>query len=270
MNLPELVLTNWRDTRDALHAYARVLGHLRRELTPPQKQWWHITLHVASRGLTTTPIPFGHGTFELLLNPLKHRVEISVSDGGEGCVPITGQSQSDLYDGVTSALNELGVSIDKTLDSTDTRYAYDGNAATNFWQALSGIDSIFKEFKGTLREESGPVQVFSHHFDVSLNWFSGRLIPGQDATDAEHADEQMNFGFATGDGSIPEAYFYATAYPTPEGLTAAALPRGARWETEGFTGAILPYEQVASAPDSRESLLEFLQAALEAGARLMR
>lgn len=30
------------------------------------------------------------------------------------------------------------------------------------------------------------------------NWFSGRLVPGQDPANAEFADEQMNFGFSTG------------------------------------------------------------------------
>jgi len=33
--------------------------------------------------------------------------------------------------------------------------------------------------------------------DVSMNWFSGRLVPDIDPADEESADEQLNFGFVT-------------------------------------------------------------------------
>ena len=255
--------------RDALQAYARVIGNIRRELTPPQKHWWHITLLVSARGLTTTPISSGEKTFELTLNPTRDRVESSVSDGGEETVSLAGQSQRALHNDVLATLADLGAPCSVSFKSSDTHYGYAGDAARRYWQALSQIDAIYKEFKGSLREETGPVQIFPHHFDVSLNWFSGRLIPGADPADAEHADEQMNLGFVTGDGSVPEAYFYATAYPTPDGLTDAALPTDAHWHTEGFAGAVL-YEQLANAADPRGRLLEFQGAVHEAGSSLMR
>ena len=132
------------------------------------------------------------------------------------------------------------------------------------------MDAVFKRFKGTLREETGPVQLFPHHFDLSMNWFSGRLVPGVDPADEESADEQMNFGFVTGDEGIPDSYFYATAYPQPEGLTDQPLPDGAVWQTEGFNGAVMMYETVVAASDPEGLLLQFLQAAQRAGSALMR
>jgi hypothetical protein len=44
-------------TRDALHAYSRVLGGLRRQLTPAHPRWWHASLRVGRGELTTGPIP---------------------------------------------------------------------------------------------------------------------------------------------------------------------------------------------------------------------
>lgn len=270
MKFPPLVLEDWRETRDALHAYARVIGSIRRGMTPFAKHWWHITLSVSARGLTTTPIPANGATFELVLNPMQGQLELSTSEGREARIPFHGQSQRALYGAIVASLGELGVRCSVQLEPADTSYEYLPDAAAQFWCALTQIDTIYKEFKGGLREETGPVHIFPHHFDISLNWFSGRLVQGADPSDAEAADEQMNFGFVTGDESIAEAYFYATAYPKPATLTDAPLPDGAYWHTEGFTGAILMYDQLVGANDPRSMLLGFLQKVQQAGSRLMR
>ena len=95
-------------------------------------------------------------------------------------------------------------------------------------------------------------------------------MPDVDPADAENADEQMNFGFVTGDGSVAEAYFYATAYPSPDDLTQGELPEDAYWHTEGFTGAVMPYAAIAETTDGRARLLDFLSVAQQAGAERMR
>lgn len=271
LNFPVLRIVDGRATRDALHDYARVLGHFRRELTPPQKHWWHITLSVSTRGLTTTPMPGGSGAVELTLSPIDRCVDITSSGGATVTIPLAGQSAHDLGAEIAGVLDRLGVAAPAPTPAFNTvPYDYDPAAAASFWAAFASVDLVFKEFKGRLREESGPVQIFPHHFDVSLNWFSGRRVPGVDPADAENADEQMNFGFVAGDANMPEAYFYATAYPTPDGLTKAELPDGAYWQTEGFTGAVMPYATIAEASDGRARLLDFLETAQQAGADLMR
>jgi hypothetical protein len=206
----------------------------------------------------------------MVLSPVGNQVEIQTGFGGTAAVPLSGQSQRALYDEIASALEDLGVrvpAVDAPWSETECRY--DPDAAQQYWLALSSIDQVFKEFKGRLREETGPVHVFPHHFDLSLNWFSGRRVPGADPVDEETADEQMNFGFVTGDESIKEAYFYATAYPRPPALLRAELPDGSYWHTEGFTGAVLMYENLLGECDPRERLLDFFGSAQHAGARLM-
>jgi len=140
----------------------------------------------------------------------------------------------------------------------------------DYWQTLSQIDLLLKQFRGELREECSPVQIWPHHFDLSLVWFSGRLVPDVDPADAENADEQMAFGFSTGDEGIPEAYFYITAYPWPQGLTDVKLPDGASWQTEGWKGAVLTYEQLLEKEAPKDALLHFWRTVQAAGAALMR
>jgi len=241
-------------------------------MTPKQKHWWHISLRVISVGISTTPIPAGNKTVQLILDFTIHRLFILTSHGERHEIPLQGQSASAFCTEVLDALAELNIkpAIDRTLFADDTARVYDETAVSTFWQALSQIDIAFQTFKHSFREESSPVQLWPHHFDLAVVWFSGRLIPGQDPADEENADEQMNFGFSTGDSSIAEPYFYATAYPTPDAFTQQPLPADAHWHTEGFTAAILPYQSLVSATDPHAKLLNFLHTARKAGSQFMK
>ncbi|MGK0297403.1 MAG: hypothetical protein ACI9XC_001006 [Gammaproteobacteria bacterium] len=272
MNLPELRLEDWISTRDTLHGYAKVVGKIRSHFMPKQKHWWHITLHASATGLTTTPMPIKSGTIELHLDFLDHDIQISTNRNERIRIPLDGQSPTSLMDDLTTLLTDLGIdiTIDGTglLDIPNTDYDY--NAVTNYWIALSQIDSVFKCFKGTLREETGPVHVFPHHFDLSMNWFSGNLIPEVDPNDEENADEQMNFGFVSGDEGIKDAYFYITAYPNPDGWGDFQLPDYASWQRQGWVGAILLYKDLREQKDTSLALHDFLAITHASGKNLMK
>ena len=271
-SFPSLSTVDWQPTRDTIQIYAQLMGKIRRALTPRQKHWWHISLHVAVTGLTTTQIPAGSMTFEMLLDFTSHQLIITTSRGEQWRKPLRGQSAAAFCDEALAALVTMDIrpDIDRSLFSDTTPRTYEAGAVERFWQALSQIDAIFKQFKGELRQETGPVQLWPHHIDLAMLWFSGRLVPGADPADEENADEQMNFGFSPGDAGIPDPYFYITAYPLPDGLTDTPLPEGAKWQTSGFSGAVLMYESLVEAGDPAEKLLNFLRTVQQAGASLMK
>ena len=64
-----------------LHLWTQIVGKIRMTMSPPLNHWWHATLYVNSRGLDTSPIPYGDGAFEIQFDFLKHRLEISTSGG---------------------------------------------------------------------------------------------------------------------------------------------------------------------------------------------
>ena len=270
IQFPAIPLTDWRDTRDTLAQYARLLGKIRRAVTPPQKHWWHVSLHVTAVGLTTTPLWSGGRMWEIVLNLAAHETQITTSDGQQQTVPFTGQSAA-VYDAqIKSTLQTLGLPTDFAQELySDAAGLYDPTAVSRFWQALTQITAVFTTFKHSFRRESSPVQLWPHHFDLALLWLSGRMVPDQDPSDLEYADEQMNFGFVTGDDTLPEPYFYATAYPTPAEFTTQPLPNPAYWHTAGWTGAILPYAALTTAEKPQQLLLNFLQTAHHAGASIM-
>lgn len=255
----------------SLKIYAQVLGKIRRALTPRQKHWWHVSLRTAATGLTTTPIPAGSTTFELLLDLTIHQLVITTNRGERLHKLLHGQSAAAFCADTLGALSYLGIQpqIDRSLFESDDPVKYEPSAISRYWQALAQIDSLLKQFRGELHEETGPVQLWPHNMDLALLWFSGRHVPDTGPDDEEKADEQMNFGFEPGDSLIPRPYFYITAYPTPNGLVGTPLPGDAYWHTEGFTGAVLLYDSLLAADNAAEKLLDFLRTVHRNGVDLM-
>jgi hypothetical protein len=268
---PALVLSDWLSTRDTIHAYAKVIGDVRRVYSIRQKHWGNQSLRVTATGITTRPLNSGALVFELLLDLTVHQLVLTTHRGELWRQPLHGQSGLALCEQMLAALGLIGLhpELDRSLFSTATG-AYDVTAIARFWQALTRLDTIFKRFKAELREETSPVELWPEHFDLAMLWFSGRRIPGQDPANAEWSDEQMNFGFVTGDATIPEPYFYATAYPLPPDLPNTQWPSGAYWHDQGWRGAVLKYAALVAAPDPDEKLLTFLRATHQSGSSRMR
>jgi hypothetical protein len=152
------------------------------------------------------------------------------------------------------------------------------NFSTTHWRRSGSIDRLcqtpdtvvaiaaaLEDFRAGIGEETSPIQVWPHHFDLSMIWLLGQKLPDQDPLDEESSDKQMNFGFAFGDDSIEKPYFYVTAYPLPDALRTIALPAGATWQTGGFSGALLLYEDLIAASDPTGYLLELWSLLLAAG-----
>ena len=268
---PPLPLSAWQPTRDTLQTYAKVLGNIRGALSPPRKHWWHISLCINARGITTSPVPADDITFEAGLDFARHTVWIDSSRGERWSAPLTGQSASQFSTDLLAILAEMDIypDVNRSLFENGTPLDYDHNAVSEYWCALAQIDTIFRRFQAGLREETSSVQLWPHHFDLAMMLLTGRLVPDQDPEDPEYSDEQMSFGFVTGDESMSEPYFYATAWPPPDGLLDTPLPGAAYWHTAGFTGAVLQYNALVDDDDAGTTLFDFLRTIHQAGAQCM-
>lgn len=266
MSFPRLP-ADWSETRRLLQAYARILGQVRRQLAPAHPHWWHISLRPTAIGLSTGPLIVGDNAFELVQDFTLHQILITNSRGESLREPMLGQSPRAFGRDLLARLKVLGLEVEldcEALDEADGRYRLSDAAA--WWGVALVTTGVFERFRAEQREQTSPVQLWPHHFDLAFTWFSGRQVPDVDPSDAEQADEQMGFGFAPGDEVMAEPYFYAGAYPAPDDLESCVLPEGAHWQREGFTGAALPYARVAGRDDGEVLLLAFMRAA-QAGVR---
>lgn len=274
-NFPPLTLADWKETRDTLHKYCRIAGSIRENLSAPHPHWWHISLRVTDKGLSTTPIPKDKNTpgqnFELIFDFQNHHIIIESNFREMKRIKLTGQSLSALCEETCSLMKEIGVhtSIDKEEFNDGKSGKYDQDAVSRYWVALKEVNSILNTFRSELPGMKSPVQLWSHHFDLAMSWFSGRLIPGKDPDDPESSEEQMMFGFSTGDDLINDAYFYITAYPLPPSFPNFDMPENAKWITDGFIGSIMMYDDLIKSDDPGEKLLNYFGKFQTEGAKLM-
>ena len=287
--LPPLPIESWEETKDTLHLWSQIVGKIRMVSSPPRNHWWHATLYLDVRGLTTRRMHSPRGiTFEIDFDFVDHRLLVKTREGAV--------EQFDLHDGLSVAefdeqlhatLRRLkidvdiretpfGVPITTPFPRDSAHAAYDSDAVERFWRVLDWTDSVFEEFAGWYCGKTSPVQLFWHSLDLAVTRFSGARAPVQPDVDAvtreAYSHEVVSFGFWAGDHDMRVPSYYSYTAPEPPDLRSQPLhPKQARWAEVG-SGllALLQYEDVRSAPDPRATLLAFLESAYRAGAHLAR
>jgi hypothetical protein len=263
--------------------WTQVVGKIRLALAAPVNHWWHVTLLVTSRGLTTTPMPYGGLTLEMAFDFIDHRLVIETSDGRSRTIGLEPRAVADFYGDVMMALADLQMPVriwpmpcevpaPIRLDQDRVHHSYDGSAVRRWWEALTQIDTVLKEFRGSFVGKSSPVHFFWGSFDMAVTRFSGRRAPERPGADAitreAYSHEVISAGFWPGSGAIAEPAFYAYAAPEPTGFKTARVKPAAAFYSPDFNDFILKYEDVCAAASPRDMLMEFLQSTYDAGATL--
>ena len=281
--LPELQLKDWQATYDTLHMWTQIVGKVRKTLGPAINHWWGVTLYVTSRGLTTSPIPHGFGTFEIRFDFIDHELVIETSRGSVRELRLEPQSVAEFYKKFIKALRELGIDVHVhpvpdefpnpiPFDKDDVHASYDADSVNRFWRIMVWSDAVFKEFRAHFTGKASPVQFFWGSFDLAATRFSGRIAPprpGADPITAEaYSHEVSSAGFWPGGGGVDGAAFYAYAAPEPPGFAEYIVrPEPAFYHPE-LHEFLLMYDDVRRAQLPKDSLLQFLQSTYEAAAIL--
>jgi len=280
---PELPIAAWRDTYATLLLYSQIVGKIRLVLTPKQNQWWNVPFYVTTRGLTTSPMPFGDRTLSIDFDFVDHQLRIDDSDGNRRTLPLVSRSVRDFQTALFAELAALGVELRiyqapqecpvTTPLNQDTEHAtYDPARAGDFWQALRRVDTVFKTFRTRFRGKSSPVHFFWGAFDLAVSRFNGRRAPRREGViDRDAYDEEViSLGFWPGDpwtGAI-DAMFYSYTVPEPPGLSSQRVEPAAASFNDTLKEFVLPYEAVRRASDPARMLLEFGQSTYDTGAKL--
>src|SRR3954447_24043471 len=284
---PELDYASWRDTKETVHRFAQIVGKLRMSLVPFRNHWWHVTLYVSARGLTTGPMPHGEGAAraEVEFDFLEHRLHVRTSEGRDVSFPLRDRlACADFYADLASALREAGVQAElnpRPFDLGDspafpddrTHDRYDADAVERLWLILRHTDAVLARFASGFVAEASAGHLFWHSFDYAHARYSGRRAPvpgGADRVTAEaYSHEVIAAGWWPGDERTTQfpAYYSYTA-PEPDGLRQQPLePAAASWQDTGNGSlALLPYDDVRTAADPEATLLAFFESAYRAGA----
>jgi hypothetical protein len=279
---PALPLSAWSDTCATLHMWTQIAGKIRLRLVPPVNHWWHVTLAMTARGLTTRPMPYAGGWFEISFDFLDHRLLIVTSEGPARSLALEPMSVKEFYARVGALLAELGLTVKiwpmpvevpspVRFDQDVQHASYDAEWVTRWWRALAAADTVLNEFRGEFVGKCSPVHFFWGSFDLAVTRFSGRRAPeraGADAVTREaYSHEVSSIGFWPGGPGAPDASFYAYAAPEPPGFKEAAAGPAAFYSGE-LSIFILPYEDVRTAASPRDTLLDFAHRTYDAAATL--
>ena len=280
---PELPLDAWQDTYGTLHMWTQIVGKVRLALSPLVNHWWEVALYVNARGLTTSPIPYGDGIFEVQFDFIDHKLIIQTSRGSTKSIPLKAQTVADFYSDFMSALRSLGIEVkiwtmpvevpNPIRFETDSQHAsYDLEYAHRFWRILTLCDTVFKEFRSRFIGKDSPAHFFWGSFDLCVTRFSGRRAPervGADPITREaYSHEVMSAGFWPGGGDVKGAAFYVYAAPEPPGFSERKVKPAAAFYHPQMKEFLLMYDDVRQADSPRKALLDFLQSTYEAGANL--
>jgi hypothetical protein len=283
---PALPYQEWEPTKQTLHRYAQIVGKIRMALAPFRTHWWHVTLRLATRGLTTGPMPAGEREVEIVFDLVDHRLSVVTSDGQARTIELGRRPAcADFYEDLFSALRELGVEVEIVAEPYDlagsprfpddrVHDSYDPDAVTRFWRVLAATEHVLSRFAAGFNGKASPIQLFWHSFDLAYGRYSGRPAPVAEGTDPVTAEayshEVIAFGFWPGDERrTPYPAFYSYTAPEPDGLRDEPLaPAEAEWQDTGSGSlAVLAYDAIRASADPGQTLLDFYESAYRAGAR---
>jgi hypothetical protein len=285
---PSLPLEAWSDTCATLHMWTQIVGKIRLAQSPWINHSWHVTLYVTTRGLTTSPIPYGNRTFQIDFDFINHQITIQSSDGGMAGFSLQPQSVAAFYGRLKDEMAKLDLHVNINqkpneipdpipFDQDETHKAYDQVYANRFWRVLVQADRVFKEFRARFVGKCSPVHYFWGAPDLAVTRFSGRPapehpggvphLPDRVAREA-YSHEVSSCGFWPGGGPIAYPVFYSYAYPEPSGFTSAPVKPNTAFYSKDLREFILPYDVVHAAESPDETLLDFLQTTYEAAANL--
>jgi hypothetical protein len=279
---PELHLDAWKPTCQTLHLWTQIVGKVRLALSPRLNHWWEVPLYVNSRGLTTSPIPYDGGIFEVQFDFIQHKLFIETSRNSERVIGLAPKTVAAFYREFMDSLRSLGIDVKIwrmpveipnpiPFDEDTQHAAYDPDSVHRFWRILLACDSIFKEFRARFIGKSSPVHFFWGSFDLAVTRFSGRRAPERPGADPitreAYSHEVISAGFWPGSGDIKDAAFYVYAAPEPAGFAQAPVPRPAFYHPD-LHEFLLMYDDVRASPSPKAMLLDFMQSTYESGANL--
>jgi hypothetical protein len=288
--MPPLALDEWLPTYATLHRWTQIVGKTRLWLAPFENHWWHCTLYVTARGLTTSPMPYRGGVVEIEFDFLNDLLLAETSGGESRRMALETRSVADFFQEYRSMLTGLGVDVrmvptpneipDATAFDGDHAHAtYDGDAARRCWHALTQADRLLKRFRGGFAGKCSPSHFWWGAFDIACTRFSGRPAPAYQGKVPNCPDfvmreayshECISAGWWPGSVGSPvtEAAFYAYAYPEPPGCNVAPIGPSAAYYHQEMREWILPYDAVRAASDPDAMVMEVLESTYATAATL--
>lgn len=277
---PALSSPAFAPTQRLLHMMLQAVGKLKLS-EPFEAQWAQVPLQLYARGLTTGPIPYSGGVYEVRTDFMSHEVQWHTSSGASGQIPLGPTSVAKFVETFLDQLRNAGVETSITLmpqevsdpipfdEDTEAR-PYDRALVNAWWRILLRTQRVMRIFQGRFTGKTQPIGMMWGTLDIRAVLYSGKPASPGTNTDFIRRNamnaELIEMGWWSGDAAYAKPAFYAFTYPQPQGIERAkVLPAAARWET-GMGEFLLDYDDLRRSGNPDRDLLAFLESTYEAGA----
>lgn len=283
---PSLAFAQLEDTVATVQLWTQIVGKIRLRQMPWINHSWHVTLYITPRGITTGSIPYSLGIFEIEFDFIVHELRISTSTGAQQKMALYSRTVASFYKELMQHLQDLDIQIlihgapnelpeAIPFEQDEIHKTYEADQMHALWRAWVNIHNVFTLFRSYFSGKCSPVHLFWGAFDLAVTRFSGRrapLHPGGaphmplEVMQEAYSHEVSSCGFWPGSQAFPFPAFYAYCYPTPPDFGQQAVQPAAAFWSEEMGEFFLKYEDVATAANPENILLQFLHSTYNAAA----
>jgi hypothetical protein len=279
---PPLSYPDFAGTQYFLHMGLQAIGKLKLK-EPFQPQWSAVVLWVNARGLTTGPLHYAGGAYEVSVDLISHETVCVTSWGRSERFALASMSVAAFVGRLFDLLHKVGVDVSINLmpqelanpipfDQDKAPRPYERVMANHWWRILLSTQRVMQVFKGGFQGKTQPIGLMWGTLDIRDTLYNGKpASPGVKADyirrNAMNA-ELIEMGWWSGNAGYPKPAFYSFTHPQPAGIEGSKIrPPGARWDVA--QGEFLfDYDELRKSKDADGDLLAFYRSAFEAGAAL--
>ena len=221
-----------------LHQVCMTIGEIKQQLVEELPHFGHHGLFLQNDEITTGLL---NNKTEIKINLLTEQLLYFDNEKGS-LIDLKNDNILEKLKIITSNQN-LKISAKYLNNTTDQELA-------KYHDFAKKASQILELLRMNLRNNFTLIHLWPHHFDFSLEWFTG------------NKDEQIRTGISPGDEQNSHPYLYMNPWPFEEKITKESLPIGI-WNTDGWNGIKVEWsELVQFAPkDVAEKITELFSIA---------
>lgn len=278
---PELSYPDFAGTQYLLHMGLQAVGKLKLK-APFQPQWSAIAMALSARGLTTGPIDYAGGVYEVNVDLMAHELICVTSWGSSGSFKLAPMSVTEFVERLFDLLRKLGVDVSINLmpqevanpipfDQDKEPRPYEPTLAHHWWRIMLSTQRVMQVFRGAFEGKTQPIGLMWGTLDIRDVLYNGKAVAPPPKSDYIRRNamnaELIEMGWWAGSAAYPKPAFYSFAYPQPAGIEGAPIsPASARWDS-AMGEFILDYDDLRQSNDPDGDLLAFFRTAYNAGAQ---
>lgn len=267
-------------TQHLLHMGLQAVGKLKLN-EPFQPQWAEVPLWLSARGLTTGPIPYAGGAYEVTVDLISHQVGCVTSWGFSGRFELGPMSVAEFVHFLFDLLDKAGVNVSINLKPQEVPFTisfdqdiqqrpYEPELVNRWWRILLSTQRVMQVFQGRFKGKTQPIGLMWGTLDIRDVRYNGKPVsPGANADYIRRNamnEELVEVGWWSGSAAYPKPAFYSFTYPQPAGIENAKVnPSASRWDS-AMGEFLFDYDDLRNAKDPDGDLLSFFESTYQAGA----